>query len=194
MRGTVIDASGSACTVPDGAAGSLPPGVGEAAQLYWPAFDDVAEHGNDIASRPLRLLLAEPVAGLRNSMVKILSRRSYEILTATDGFEVLCRLPEWRPDVLLMASELPRLSGLDVCRLLRESPDFCVLPVLMLVNDDPFLETARARDVGANACLRRPFRLAELIAALTRISEQQCDDVHLATPVPGQPECVQGQA
>jgi len=146
--------------------------VQEAVRPYQPA--GAAEHERGEAeSRPLRLLLAEPVARLRSSMIKVLSRSHYEVLTATDGFEVLCHLPEWRPDVLLLANELPRLGGVQICSLLRQSPDFRVMPVILLVDEDPFLDLARANDVGANACLRRPFRLAELIATLARISGQR---------------------
>lgn len=150
--------------------------VAEAAHPGWQGALGGGDYERcEVESRPLRLLLAEPVPQLQRSMVKVLGRLHYEILTATDGFEVLCRLPEWRPDVLLMASDLPRLAGTQVCALLRDSPDFKALPIILLVDSDRFLDVAKARDVGADAYLQRPFRLAELKEALVDIGEQKSD-------------------
>lgn len=160
--------------------------IAETARPGWHAALGVGNHERcEAEARPLRLLLAEPAQQLRRSMVKVLDRLRYEILTASDGFEVLCRLPEWRPDVLLMASELPRLAGTQVCSLLRDSPDFRALPIILLVDSDPFLDAAKAREAGADAYLQRPFRLAELTAALANISEQRSHE-HWGGSSPGQ--------
>lgn len=151
--------------------------IAEAVHPGWQAALGGGNHERcEVESRPLRLLLAEPVQQLRHSMEKVLGRLRYEVLTATDGFEVLCRLPEWRPDVLLMASELPRLAGTQVCTLLRDSPDFRALPIILLVDSDPFLDVAKAQDAGADGYLKRPFRLAELRAVLADIGKQRSDE------------------
>lgn len=151
--------------------------------------DHYGNTGKALDPQPLKVLLAEPVTRLRNSMVRVLDSLRYEILTATDGFEVLCRLPEWRPDVLLMSGRLPRINGMQVCSLLRDSPDFHMLPIILLVDEDAFLETAKATEAGADACLRRPFRLNELLGALTRIGERRTNDswLNVAEDTPSSP-------
>lgn len=130
---------------------------------------------NTAGQAVMRILLADTGTQLREQLTAILSQANCEVLTATDGFEVLCRLPELRPDVLLIASDLPRLSGIQVCSLLRQSPDFSGLPVLVLTGQNPLLDKVRAKMAGANACLEKPFRQVELQAAFTELFQEQPD-------------------
>lgn len=125
--------------------------------------------------RPLRVLLADDGALLREQLTVMLSEERCQVMTAADGFEVLCRLPELRPDILLIASDLPRLSGIQVCALLRQSPDFSGLPVLILTTGQALVDTVRAEMAGANACLEKPFRSSELRAALSKALASQVE-------------------
>jgi twitching motility two-component system response regulator PilG len=122
---------------------------------------------------PLKVLLAEPARVFREIMDKVLRQQGYQVVCVNDGFEVLCRLPELRPDVLLLSTALPRLTGPQICSLLRQSPDFKALRVIILTEANSVLDHARADFAAADACLVRPFRTAELREALTGL---YCDD------------------
>jgi twitching motility two-component system response regulator PilG len=122
------------------------------------------------SNRPLRILLADEAPLVRDRMQQVLQAQGYEVVCASDGFDVLCRLPEWRPDLLMLASSLPRLSGGQVCALLRQSPDFKELRVVLLSDGDNFLDSATADHVSADACLSRPFSTADLLQALQGMS------------------------
>lgn len=121
---------------------------------------------------PVRVLLADTGTLLCEQLTAMLVEARCEVLHASDGFEVLCRLPELRPDVLLIAADLPRLSGIQVCSLLRQSPDFSGLPVLMLTGQQALLDNVRAKMAGANACLETPFRSADLRSAFAELLKQ----------------------
>lgn len=129
----------------------------------------------ETSQAPIRVLLADTGTLLCEQLTALLSAARCEVLRAADGFEVLCRLPELRPDVLLIASDLPRLSGIQVCTLLRRSPDFSGLPVLVLAGRNAILDKVRAKMAGANACLETPFRSADLQAAFAELFEQMAD-------------------
>lgn len=122
-------------------------------------------------SRRVKVLLADTGELLRQQLTAILAGADCDVMTAADGFEVLCRLPELRPDILLIASDLPRLSGIQVCSLLRQSPDFSELPVLILTTANAMVDRVRAELAGANACLEKPFRSSELQAAFNKAFE-----------------------
>ncbi|MDP2286164.1 MAG: response regulator [Pseudohongiella sp.] len=139
--------------------------------------DGAFEPGNPIpvcrTPQPVRVLLADAGELLRQQLTAMLSDANCEVMAAADGFEVLCRLPELRPDVLLIASDLPRLSGIQVCSLLRQSPDFAALPVLILTGANALVDRVRAELAGANACLEKPFRRSELQAAFSAVFDGQ---------------------
>jgi twitching motility two-component system response regulator PilG len=133
------------------------------------------------ASRALRVLLADAGQTVRQRMGEMLRQQGFDVVTADDGFEVLCRLPELRPDLLLMSLALPRLSGTQVCSLIRQSPDFRSLAVVLLSEDGNLLDQARAELAGADSCLAKPFRLAELLDVIERL--QPRDDTVPASEV-----------
>jgi twitching motility two-component system response regulator PilG len=70
---------------------------------------------------------------------------------------------------------LPRLGGIQVCSLLRQSPDFVSLPVLILTGSHALVDTVRAEMAGADACLQKPFRSKELRAAFSSVLAQRTD-------------------
>jgi twitching motility two-component system response regulator PilG len=128
---------------------------------------------------PSRVLLADTGALFIEQMSAMLAQANCEVLTASDGFEVLCRLPELRPDVLLIAADLPRLSGIQVVSLLRQSPDFSQLPVLVLTGANAMIDRVRAKMAGANACLEKPFRCDELQKAFAELVQQLSEQTEL---------------
>jgi len=139
------------------------------------AYPGSAGHGRaglyqqSAAARPLRVLLADAGQTVRERMGEMLRQQGFDVVTASDGFEVLCRLPEIRPDLLLMSVALPRLSGTQVCSLIRQSPDFRALAVVLLSEDGNLLDQARAEMAGADSCLAKPFRLADLLDVIARL-------------------------
>lgn len=125
--------------------------------------------------RPFRVLLADAGLQLRERLADLLAQQTVEVLTADDGFDVLCRLPELRPDLLLLASALPRLSGTQVCSLVRQCPDFRELTVILMGDEHNLLDEVRAELAGADGCLHMPFRLTELQDVLARVRPGDTD-------------------
>jgi len=121
------------------------------------------------AQQPCRILLADSGELLCEQVKAMLAGTCCEIVAVRDGFDVICRLPGIRPDLLLMSSELPRLNGLQICALLRQCPDYRELPVVLMVNDATAVKQARAELAGVSECLQKPFRRSELEAALMRL-------------------------
>ncbi len=129
------------------------------------------------SQRPFRVLLADTGLHVREQLTGLLAEQAVEVLTADDGFDVLCRLPELRPDLLLVASALPRLSGTQVCSLVRQCPDFKNLTIILMGDEHNLLDEVRAELAGADGCLHMPFRLAELQEALAQMRPRQADPV-----------------
>jgi twitching motility two-component system response regulator PilG len=134
----------------------------------------VSKQGSE-PQRPFRVLLADAGLQLRERLAELLTQQAVEVVTADDGFDVLCRLPELRPDLVLLASALPRLSGTQVCSLLRQCPDFRELTVILMGDEHNLLDEVRAELAGADGCLHLPFRLAELQQILAQLRSRQED-------------------
>lgn len=85
-------------------------------------------------SRPIRVLLVEDSPFLRYAARAVLHRRGYEVIEAADGQEALELLTRSRPDVILLDLVMPRLSGTEVLRALKQDPLLADIPVVMLSN------------------------------------------------------------
>jgi CheY-like chemotaxis protein len=91
-----------------------------------------------------------------------LAGRSVDIVTAIDGASGLELAKELVPDVVLLDLALPELNGWEVLEGLRSDPATARVPVVIVTAHGESGAAARARDLGANGFLSKPFRPTEL--------------------------------
>ena len=90
-----------------------------------------------------------------------LTAEGYEVVTAPDGYEALALFDERQPDVVLLDVMMPGLSGIEVCRRLRER---AAVPVLLVTAKDDVQDRVAGLDAGADDYVVKPFALEELLA------------------------------
>ena len=93
-----------------------------------------------------------------------LEKEGFRAIVAGDGEEALAKIREEDPDLVILDWMLPNLSGLEVCRRLRERPDTKRLPVLMLTARGEATDRVRGLEVGADDYVVKPFAPDEVIA------------------------------
>ena len=87
----------------------------------------------------------------------------YDVVSAADGEEALDKAATELPDAVILDLNLPRLSGLDVCKSLRE---WSAVPIIVLSVRDAERDKVTALDLGADDYLTKPFGTDELLARL----------------------------
>ncbi len=87
----------------------------------------------------------------------------YDVVSAADGEEALDKAATELPDAVILDLNLPKLSGLDVCRGLRE---WSSVPIIVLSVRDAEHDKVTALDLGADDYLTKPFGADELLARL----------------------------
>lgn len=93
-----------------------------------------------------------------------LARDGHEIFTATSGARAMSIARRVNPHLIILDIEMPAMSGLDVCRQLREDPTLCRTLVLFLTKLDAVEDRVQGLDVGGDDYLPKPFSLDELSA------------------------------
>jgi CheY-like chemotaxis protein len=86
----------------------------------------------------------------------------YEIRSATDGESTLQIVRDWRPDLLLLDVMMPKMSGFEVCKRLRQEPATRALPIIMVTALDQPSDIERAVEVGTNDYLTKPINKTDL--------------------------------
>jgi DNA-binding response OmpR family regulator len=98
-----------------------------------------------------------------------LVRAGHEVLTARDGEEALELIRERRPDAAVLDVKMPKLTGIDVVRQVRELEPVSDTPVILLsagVQEDTI---ARGFEAGANDYIRKPFSPDDLVQRLAEV-------------------------
>lgn len=117
-----------------------------------------------------RILIIEDEPAIANALAQGLRDERYVVDIAADGETGLWAARGGEHDLVLLDVQLPRLSGLELCRQLRQQR--CLTPILMLTARDSTADIVTGLDAGANDYLVKPFAFAELLArvrALLRI-------------------------
>jgi DNA-binding response OmpR family regulator len=84
-----------------------------------------------------------------------------EVTTVSAGCAGLAAVEEYEPDLIVLDTVLPDLSGYEVLRRLRERAD---VPVIVLSGRDGHVDKVRAFELGADDYVTKPFSLPELEA------------------------------
>jgi DNA-binding response OmpR family regulator len=109
------------------------------------------------------VLVVEDEPTLRETLAEALEAEGYRIVTAADGREALTRFRAERPDLVLLDLMLPELSGIEVCRIIRQESG---VPIVMLTAKDSELDKVVGLELGADDYVTKPFSLRELSARL----------------------------
>jgi diguanylate cyclase (GGDEF)-like protein len=116
------------------------------------------------ADEPAVLLVADDDAVTRDLLAGVLRAAGYEVETASDGQQAVERVSKGGIDLALLDAAMPRLSGLDACRVLKGMTEGSFLPVILAtVKTDPASRVAGVK-VGADDYVCKPIEEAELLA------------------------------
>ena len=109
-----------------------------------------------------KILVVEDEAKLAQFIELELKDEGYQVTVATDGLEGLATARECHPDLILLDWMLPGLSGVEICRRLRQTAN--KVPIIFITAQDKVTERVNGLDAGADDYLVKPFNIEELLA------------------------------
>jgi two-component system, OmpR family, phosphate regulon response regulator PhoB len=111
-----------------------------------------------------RILIVEDEQPLVTLLSYNLESEGYEVTIAMRGDDAITCLDEEIPDLLILDWMLPGLSGIELCRRLRQRQETKALPIIMLTARGEESERIRGLATGADDYVVKPFSVAELMA------------------------------
>ncbi len=115
------------------------------------------------------VLLVEDEDSLALLLEYNLKKEGYHVQIAADGEEALIRVDERVPDLLILDWMLPSVSGVEICRRLRQRTATRNLPIIMLTARGEEGDRIRGLDTGADDYVVKPFSMAEFIARIRAV-------------------------
>ncbi len=118
-----------------------------------------------------KILIVEDEVKIARFVELELTHEGYEVAIATDGRDGLEKAIGWQPDLIVLDLMLPGLSGIEVCRRVRQESE---VPILMLTAKDDVSDKVMGLDMGADDYMTKPFAIEELLARIrTALKRQQ---------------------
>jgi two-component system response regulator RegX3 len=120
-------------------------------------------------ARPL-VLLVEDEESFVDALRVGLAREGFDVVVATDGARALEVFEESSPDLVLLDLMLPKLSGIDVTRKLRETSE---VPIIVVSAKSEEIDTVLLLEMGADDYVTKPYRLRELVARMRAVRRRR---------------------
>jgi twitching motility two-component system response regulator PilG len=101
----------------------------------------------------------------------VLEMSGYDVLGITEPTQALTALVRQRPAVILMDVNMPDIDGYELCSMLRQSRQLREIPIVMLTGRDGILDRLRAKTLGVEYYLTKPFNPGRLIESIQKAVE-----------------------
>ncbi len=112
---------------------------------------------------PRTLLLADDSITIQRVVGITFANEDFEITTVDNGEDAIQKAKELKPNIILADVIMPKKNGYEVCQAIKSDPALRATPVLLLAGTFEAFDENRARAVGANGHITKPFESQALI-------------------------------
>ena len=116
-----------------------------------------------------KILVADDESHILHVVSLKLRNAGFEVVTAHDGQEALELASSEKPDLLITDYHMPQLSGLELCQKLKQDPNTCKIPAIMLTARGYHLEPHDTEQSGILRMLSKPFSPRHLLATVNEV-------------------------
>ena len=120
---------------------------------------------NKVASKKVLLVDDSSTARLVTRMI-FSQKANYVLLSAVDGRDAVERARAEKPDLILMDVMMPRMTGLEACRILKQDKETSKIPVILLTTRGEEASVREGYESGCSDYLTKPVNDAELLDLL----------------------------
>ncbi|MBM03298.1 MAG: DNA-binding response regulator [Chloroflexi bacterium] len=122
-----------------------------------------------------KLLIIEDEINLQNALKYYFEHENYIVDTANDGEMGLSKARSVDPSIIILDLMLPKLDGLEFCRLFRIESD---IPIIMLTAKGSETDKVLGLEIGADDYLVKPFAMRELLARVRALLRRKSNNNH----------------
>lgn len=116
-----------------------------------------------------RVLIADDEPNIVTALEYLLGQSGYQVKVAQNGEEALALVASFAPDLVLLDVMMPRMNGYDVCRRIRERPDWRQVRIIILSAKGRDVEVSKGMSLGADLYVVKPFSNTELVAQINAL-------------------------
>ena len=119
-----------------------------------------------------KVLVCDDEPYIVESVSYVVRKAGYDVVVAEDGLEALNAVKREKPDLVFLDIMMPKISGYEVCRQVKEDPTTRSAYIVMLTARGQEEDERRALDMGADEFMTKPFSPRKMRAKLDEILGQ----------------------
>jgi chemosensory pili system protein ChpA (sensor histidine kinase/response regulator) len=109
------------------------------------------------------IMVVDDSITMRKAASRVLEREEMDVVTAKDGIDAIEKLIERIPDLVLLDIEMPRMDGYQFAEHMKSNPRTAHVPIIMITSRTGEKHRERAREIGVEGYLGKPYQEAELM-------------------------------
>ncbi len=114
----------------------------------------------------IKVLIIDDALHIRHLISRMLKQANFTTLEASNGLQGLELLKEQEPDVVTCDISMPLMDGYEFLTAAKKDPATKNIPVIVITAVGHEEETSKAIEMGADACLTKPFSSSHLLATI----------------------------
>jgi DNA-binding response OmpR family regulator len=132
-----------------------------------------AMKGVEVIADKKRILVIDDNADIRDLVQFIFEKDGKLVSQGEDGEKGLAQLKVERPDLILLDTTMPGMSGLDVLKAIREdsNSEISAIPVVMLTANSSEIDMKKAFEIGATSYIIKPFKREKILTEIDLLLE-----------------------
>lgn len=116
-----------------------------------------------------KVLIVDDESFIINLLKNGLTENGFDVITAENGFEAILAVEEQKPDVVITDIMMPRLTGLEFLKAIKNNPATAGVPVFLISAMDQADMVQQGLDLGAADYITKPFKINEIIGKLRHL-------------------------
>src|SRR5512135_832618 len=103
----------------------------------------------------------------------ILSSQGYQVVLASDGEEGIAKAKSEKPALILVDFVMPKMNGFQVCKTLKEDPEFRDTPIILVTSKGDKVGSKFVDTLGITEYFTKPFQPEELLAKIREVIDKR---------------------
>ena len=121
------------------------------------------------------MIVDDEIDFLKIVKINLENTGKYEVETMSDARDIISRVKSFSPDVILLDILMPKIDGVEVCKMLNEDPAGSCVPIITLSALDTVKDKAMMYKLGVVDFLVKPIEKDELISKIEKALQNKYD-------------------
>ncbi len=118
---------------------------------------------------PKKVLIADDEPDIIEIISYNLNKEGYEVSSAKNGLEALDKTISYKPDLLILDIMMPKMNGIEVCKIVRSKPEFNEMLIIFLTALSDESSQINGLETGADDYVNKPIRPKVLVSRVNAI-------------------------